>query len=135
MFTQTFKRIFQRTFKWMATKGDEPLNRACATYKTTDFSTYSTLTAVYCHKGSNSLQKHNSLKMLLSVTLVPCKLHQRDIYKTCRSLKVWVFDILELMVHSWCCSELRVIKHLQGCFIPQRTTTRSTHAHFTFVTL
>lgn len=31
------------------------------------------------------------------------------------------------MVHSWCCSELWVIKHLQGCFIPQRTTTRSTH--------
>lgn len=39
---------------------------------------------------------------------------------------LWALDNLQLMKHGWDCSELRVIKHLQGCFIPQRTTTRST---------
>lgn len=38
---------------------------------------------------------------------------------------LWALDILQLMKHAWDCRELRVIKHLQGCFIPLRTTTRS----------
>lgn len=79
----------------------------------------------------HGLPANSSLDPLSTCSLIPFRLFvkkNRILLNDAQQL-AWgpqALGIPQLMKHVEDCGELRVIKHLQGCFIRQRTTTRST---------
>lgn len=77
---------------------------------------------------------HNPVKLHLSVKHVPLKSKWQDLTPTRHSLESLVLVDLQLIVQSTNCSELRVIKHLQGVSF-YKGQQQGPHTHFTSVTL